>query len=59
VTFDYPPINTITATTSAEFSELVGMIQRDSELNVVVFDSVSPDFFLAHYDVDKDPMNPA
>ena len=27
VTFDHPPINTITATTSAELSQLVGLIE--------------------------------
>src|SRR6478609_64907 len=55
VTFDHPPINTITATTVAELSELVGLIEQDSDLNVVVFDSANPDFYLAHYDVENDP----
>jgi enoyl-CoA hydratase/carnithine racemase len=47
VTFDHPPINTITATTVAELDELVGLIEHDTDLNVVVFDSFSPDFYLA------------
>jgi enoyl-CoA hydratase/carnithine racemase len=55
VTFDHPPINTITATTVAELSELVGLIEQDADLNVVVFDSVNPDFYLAHYDLENDP----
>jgi enoyl-CoA hydratase/carnithine racemase len=55
VTFDHPPINTITATTVAELAELVGLIEQDPDLNVVVFDSANPDFFLAHYDVEHDP----
>jgi enoyl-CoA hydratase/carnithine racemase len=54
VTFDHPPINTITATTVAELAELVGLIEQDHELNVVVFDSASPDFYLAHYDTEHD-----
>ena len=54
VTFDHRPINTITATTVAELGELVGLIEQDSELNVVVFDSANPDFYLAHYDVEND-----
>src|SRR5262249_46708505 len=29
--------------------------ERDTELNVVVFDSANPDFFLAHYDTENDP----
>ena len=55
VTFDHPPINTITATTVAELAELVGLIEQDPDLKVVVFTSADPDFFLAHYDVENDP----
>jgi enoyl-CoA hydratase/carnithine racemase len=55
VSFDHQPINTITATTVTELAELVGLIEQDPELNVVVFDSVNPDFYLAHYDVEHDP----
>jgi len=47
VTFHHPPINTITATTVAELAELVGLIEEDQDLNVVVFDSANPDFYLA------------
>jgi enoyl-CoA hydratase/carnithine racemase len=55
VTFDHPPINTITAATVAELAELVGLIEEDQDLNVVVFDSANPEFYLAHYDVEHDP----
>ena len=55
VTFDHPPINTITATTVAELAELVGLIEEDPDLNVVVFASANPDFYLAHYDTEHDP----
>jgi enoyl-CoA hydratase/carnithine racemase len=55
VTFDHPPINTITASTVAELTELVGLIELDADLNVVVFASANPDFYLAHYDVENDP----
>jgi enoyl-CoA hydratase/carnithine racemase len=54
VTFDHPPINTVTATTVAELMELVDLIAQDEDLNVVVFDSSNPDFYLAHYDVEDD-----
>ena len=54
VTFDHPPINTITATTVAELAELVDLIEQHPDLKVVVFDSANPDFFLAHYDVEND-----
>jgi enoyl-CoA hydratase/carnithine racemase len=59
VTFDHPPINTITATTVAELAEVVGLIDQDPDLNVVVFDSANPDFFLAHYDLERDPSKTA
>ena len=55
MTFDHPPINTITATTVAELAELIGLIEEDPDLNVVVFDSANPDFYLAHYDIEHDP----
>jgi enoyl-CoA hydratase/carnithine racemase len=55
VTFDHPPINTITATTVAELTEIVALIEQDPDLNVVVFDSSNPAFYLAHYDVANDP----
>lgn len=54
VTFDHPPINTITATTVLELAELVGLIEQDPDLNVVVFDSANPDFYLVHYDAEHD-----
>ena len=46
VTFDHPPTNTITAATVPELAELVGLIEEDPDLNVVVFDSANPDFYL-------------
>jgi enoyl-CoA hydratase/carnithine racemase len=55
VTFDHPPINTITATTVAELAEIVTLIEQDPDLNVVVFDSSNSAFYLAHYDVENDP----
>lgn len=52
ITFDHPPINTITATTIAELADLVGLIEQDPDLNVVLFSSANPDFYLAHYEHD-------
>jgi enoyl-CoA hydratase/carnithine racemase len=54
VTVDHPPINTITATTVLELAELVGLIEGDPDLNVVVFGSANPDFYLAHSDTEGD-----
>ena len=58
VTFDHPPINAITATTVMEFAELVDLIEQDADLNVVVFDSANPGFYLAHDDTEHDPSRP-
>jgi enoyl-CoA hydratase/carnithine racemase len=54
VTFDHPPVNAITATTVAELTELVELVEQDADLNVVVFDSANPDFYLAHDDAEDD-----
>ena len=54
VTFDHPPINTITTTTVAELAELVGLIEQDPDLNVVVFGSANPDFYLADHDAENE-----
>jgi enoyl-CoA hydratase/carnithine racemase len=54
VTFDHPPLNAITATTVAELAELVGLIEEDHDLGVVVFDSANRDFYLSDYEVEID-----
>src|SRR3954471_18549847 len=50
VTFDHPPTNAVTATTVAELGEIVDLIEQDADLNVVVFDSANPDFYLTDSD---------
>ena len=57
VTFNHPPANTITATTVVELAELVGLIETDSDLRVVVFASANPDFYRAHHDTERDLDN--
>jgi len=54
VTFDNPPTNAITATTLAELAELVGLIEQDADLNVIVFDSANPDFYLGQCGVEHE-----
>jgi enoyl-CoA hydratase/carnithine racemase len=55
VTFDHPPVNSVTATTIAELAELVGLIEQDQDLNVLVFDSANPEVYLAQYDPQSNP----
>ena len=59
VTFDHPPNNTISASMVAELAELVELIEHDADLNVVVFDSANPDFYLAQHDAEDDASRKA
>ena len=58
VTFDHPPSNRITAATVEELAELVGLIEQDHDLNVVVFDSANPACYLGHHDAGDNPAWP-
>ena len=51
VTFNNPPINLIDPDTIAQLNALLGKIESNPTLNVVVFKSNDPDFFIAHYDI--------
>ncbi|KIF77259.1 hypothetical protein QR77_32225 [Streptomyces sp. 150FB] len=55
VTFDHAPMNLIDPEMIRELEALVGELETDPEVTVVVFDSADPDFFLAHYDIARDP----
>ena len=55
VMFDHPPTNAITARTVMELGEIVELINEDSDLNVVVFASANPGFYLTHGDTEIDP----
>jgi enoyl-CoA hydratase/carnithine racemase len=50
-TFSNPPINLIDLDTIGELQELVSALESDPDVGVVVFRSLDPDFFLAHWDV--------
>lgn len=55
VTFDHPPINLVDAETIREYASLVGDLETDEQVRVVVFDSADPDYFIAHFDIARDP----
>lgn len=57
--FRNPPINLIDPDTIAELSQLVSRLETDPDVNVIVFESRDPDFFLAHYDVLADKARTA
>jgi enoyl-CoA hydratase/carnithine racemase len=50
VTFDNPPLNVMGPEMVREFQTLIGDIESDAELKVVVFDSAVDGFFLNHSD---------
>lgn len=55
VTFDNPPVNVIGPAMMRDLKTLLTELERDDTVNVVVFDSADPDFYLAHYDLAADP----
>lgn len=52
VDFDNGPLNLMTITMVGELFDLAGKLVFDQDTSVVVFGSASPDFFIAHFDID-------
>jgi len=51
VVFDYPPFNIVDATIYENLQDLLVRMDTNPSLRVVVFESASPDFYLAHFDL--------
>src|SRR5260370_32497970 len=51
VVFDYPPFNIVDATIFEGLQDLLVRMNTSQTLRVVVFESASPDFYLAHFDL--------
>ena len=58
ITFSNPPINMFVPTTIVELGALMADIEADPSVEVVVFQSANPDFFVAHLDVAKAAERP-
>ena len=58
ITFSNPPINMFVPTTIVELGALMTDLEADPSVKVVVFQSVNPDFFIAHLDVSKAAERP-
>jgi enoyl-CoA hydratase/carnithine racemase len=54
VAFDNPPVNAIGTAMISELKQLLTELESNQTVNVVVFESADPDFFLAHYDLAAD-----
>src|SRR6201990_3524353 len=51
VVFDYPPFNIMDATIFEGLQDLLARMDSSPGLRVVVFESASPQFYLAHFDL--------
>jgi enoyl-CoA hydratase/carnithine racemase len=51
VLFDYPPFNIVDATIFEGLQGLLARMDAAPSLRVVVFESVNPEFYLAHFDL--------
>src|ERR1700733_3148684 len=58
VTFSNPPVNLEDPDTIFELQELVGRMEADDALRVVVLESADDDFFINHYDVSRAAETP-
>ena len=51
VLFDYPPFNIVDVTIFEGLQDLLARMDAAPSLRVVVFESVNPEFYLAHFDL--------
>src|SRR4030095_6346918 len=51
VVFDYPPFNIVDAAIYEGLQDLLGRMDANPHLRVVVFESANPEFYLAHFDL--------
>ena len=51
ITFANPPVNLIVGETVLRLTEIVNELSTDPDIQVVVFDSSTPDFFYNHFDL--------
>src|SRR6202035_1643727 len=51
ITFANPPVNLIVGESVLRLTEIVEKLATDPDIQVVVFDSATPDFFYNHFDL--------
>ena len=51
ITFANPPVNLIVGESVLRLTEIVEELANDPDIQVVVFDSATPDFFYNHFDL--------
>src|ERR1700754_2468312 len=58
VVIETPPINMYDPEMFAELNVLMDKVDADKDLKVLVFESANPDYFVAHYDLDRGEIIP-
>jgi enoyl-CoA hydratase/carnithine racemase len=58
ITIKNPPINLYDPEMFAELNVLMDAIEADKEIKVTVFESANPDYFIAHYDLERGEVIP-
>jgi enoyl-CoA hydratase/carnithine racemase len=58
VVIENPPINLYDPEMFAELNVLMDKVDADKDLKVLVFESANPDYFVAHYDLDRGEIIP-
>src|SRR2546429_4497188 len=53
VVFDYPPFNIVDASIFEALQDLLARMNASPSLRVVVFESANPEFYLAHFDLNR------
>ncbi|MEU6532250.1 enoyl-CoA hydratase/isomerase family protein [Streptomyces sp. NPDC046928] len=51
ITLDNPPVNVLSGTMMRELHDVLGALEDDDSVRVIVFSSADPEFFLAHVDI--------
>ncbi|MFD7389210.1 enoyl-CoA hydratase/isomerase family protein [Streptomyces sp. NPDC059852] len=51
ITLDNPPVNVLSGTMIRELHDVLGALEGDDSVRVIVFSSADPEFFLAHVDI--------
>ncbi|MBU1374897.1 MAG: enoyl-CoA hydratase/isomerase family protein [Alphaproteobacteria bacterium] len=57
-TFSNPPINLLPPAAILELQDLITAVEAEPSVNVLVFDSADPDFFIAHFETAKSAEMP-
>lgn len=51
ITLDNAPVNTLSGKLIKELKQLLHDLSTDKNVKVIIFDSINPDFFIAHVDI--------